>query len=571
MPADLSLSKRMKIIGSVLGYVSGSRTVRQNLRLLLKYFVLLALMVTVYSALFHYIMELEGRRFSWLTGFYWTLTVMTTLGFGDITFQGDLGRAFSIVVLLSGLVSLLVLLPFTFIEFFYVPFMRAQSRARVPRELPRGRGGHIVVTHLDPVTRVLIKKLEIHGDRYVLLVPELQSALEMVEEGFEIVVGDQDDPETYRRVNADRAALVVATGTDMVNTNIAFTVREMDPRVPVLATARSREAGEILQMAGCTRVIRLGTMLGEAFARRTIGGDARAHVIGQMDELLVAEASAADTPLVGKLLRDTRLREMTGINVVGISERGRFAIPDADTVIGESSILVLAGTAEHIQRYDELFCIYHVTIGRVIIVGAGRVGRSLAAALDARGTDYCLIDINEAKVPDKNRAVIGDAADASVLERAGIKDAPAVVITTRDDDANIYLTIFCRKLRKDIQIISRATADRNVATLYRAGADVVMSYASMGSSLIYNFYRHSDIVMPAGGLDLFRAKVPPGLADKRIDESGIRKLTGCSVVALKTSDRFVANPAPHEVLQIGSELILIGTEESERAFRRRFV
>ena len=265
------------------------------------------------------------------------------------------------------------------------------------------------------------------------------------------------------------------------------------------------------------------------------------------------------------------LREMTGINVVGISERGRFAIPDADTVIGESSILVLAGTAEHIQRYDELFCIYHVTIGRVIIVGAGRVGRSLAAALDARGTDYCLIDINEAKVPDKNRAVIGDAADASVLERAGIKDAPAVVITTRDDDANIYLTIFCRKLRKDIQIISRATADRNVATLYRAGADVVMSYASMGSSLIYNFYRHSDIVMPAGGLDLFRAKVPPGLADKRIDESGIRKLTGCSVVALKTSDRFVANPAPHEVLQIGSELILIGTEESERAFRRRFV
>nr|MBF0222247.1 hypothetical protein [Desulfobulbaceae bacterium] len=36
-------------------------------------------------------MMYEGREFSWITGFYWTLTVMSTLGFGDITFQTDLG------------------------------------------------------------------------------------------------------------------------------------------------------------------------------------------------------------------------------------------------------------------------------------------------------------------------------------------------------------------------------------------------------------------------------------------------------------------------------------------------
>ena len=44
--------------------------------------------------------EREGQAHSWLTGLYWTLTVMSTLGFGDITFHSDLGRAFSIVVLM---------------------------------------------------------------------------------------------------------------------------------------------------------------------------------------------------------------------------------------------------------------------------------------------------------------------------------------------------------------------------------------------------------------------------------------------------------------------------------------
>ena len=69
---------------------------RRNLRALASYLLLLTATITAYSVLFHVIMLYEGQEHSWLTGFYWTLTVMSTLGFGDITFQSDLGRAFSI-------------------------------------------------------------------------------------------------------------------------------------------------------------------------------------------------------------------------------------------------------------------------------------------------------------------------------------------------------------------------------------------------------------------------------------------------------------------------------------------
>ena len=62
---------------------------------------------------------------------------MSPLGFGDITFASDLGRIFSSIVLLSGIVMLLVVFPFTFIEFFCAPWMRAQKAARcVPTRRP---------------------------------------------------------------------------------------------------------------------------------------------------------------------------------------------------------------------------------------------------------------------------------------------------------------------------------------------------------------------------------------------------------------------------------------------------
>ena len=96
--------------------------------------------------LFHLIkLHVEHEQHSWITGLYWTLVVMTTLGFGDITFTSDTGRIFSIVVLLSGIVFLLVMMPFLFIRLFYAPWLEARVRLRAPREVPEGTQGHVIV------------------------------------------------------------------------------------------------------------------------------------------------------------------------------------------------------------------------------------------------------------------------------------------------------------------------------------------------------------------------------------------------------------------------------------------
>jgi hypothetical protein len=150
----------VKFFPSQLAYLTGDREARANLGALAKYLAFLAALVSVYAVLFHVIkLEVEHEQHSWVTGFYWTLVVMTTLGFGDITFTSDTGRVFSIVVLLSGVVFLLVMLPFLFIRLFYAPWLEARVRLRAPREVPPGMRGHVIVAEYDAIAAGLIERL----------------------------------------------------------------------------------------------------------------------------------------------------------------------------------------------------------------------------------------------------------------------------------------------------------------------------------------------------------------------------------------------------------------------------
>jgi uncharacterized transporter YbjL len=147
----------MKYFPSQILFLLQSGRTRRNIRSLAEFLLLLSLFITAYSLLFHLIMRLEGRDYSMITGFYWTLTVMSTLGFGDITFESDLGKGFSIFVLLTGIIFLLIMLPFAFIQFFYAPWLEAQSRSRAPRQLPEDVANHVIITGYDPISIALVE------------------------------------------------------------------------------------------------------------------------------------------------------------------------------------------------------------------------------------------------------------------------------------------------------------------------------------------------------------------------------------------------------------------------------
>jgi voltage-gated potassium channel len=565
----------MKFLVSELTYLMTRRENRSNLRALGQYALFLTIVVGVFSAVFHVIMLHEGQEHSWLTGLYWTLTVMSTLGFGDITFQSDLGRLFSILVLGSGIILLLIVLPFAFISNFYAPWLEAQLRLRAPRELPDEIRDHVIICRYDEMARGLIARLAELEIPFCVIEPDSASAAELHGEGVPVLTGELDSSVTFEGARASQARLVVANLRDAENTSILLTVRAVARDVPIAAFVEDKDAIDILQIAGANHVLPLKHRLGEQLASRVAAGTTSAHVVGRLEDLRIAEFPVHNTGLVGRALRDTRLRELTGLHAVACWERGTLVPARADTVFSDYSVLVVAGTETQMETLDAMFAIYPSNDNPVLVIGGGKVGRATARALKRRDTAVHLIERDQALLPHltsvADQVILGDAADLDVMKKAGIEETPTVVITTADDTTNIYLSVYARRLNPDAHIVSRITAERNHEAIHRAGADFVMSHTTLGIQSLLAILRGTETVVLGEGIDLFIESVPDRLAGRTLAESDIGSTTGMSVIAVRTRSGIDTNLAAGTTrLAQDAELLMIGTAEQHRDFEDRF-
>ena len=345
----------MKFLFTQLLYFFQHKTARRNLATLWKFFAFLLLIICVYSVCFHLLMMYEDRYYSWITGFYWTMTVMSTLGFGDITFHSDFGLLFTMIVLISGVLFLLIILPFTFIQFFYAPWLEAQESARSPRKLPESIRDHVIITCVDPVTTRLIEYLNRQNIQYYILTDSSQEASALLDQGYKVVVGEPDRPETYRRVQVDRAALVVVTNDDLISTNISFTIRQVSQDVPIVTNANHEHSIDILEFSGNISVYEFMKMLGESLSRRAYGVGSGAAVIGRFDDLLISELPVRYTAIEGMTLAESGIRQSTGVTVIGIMDEGRFGAPNPRSVIEPHAILMLAGSTSQLKAFEEAY------------------------------------------------------------------------------------------------------------------------------------------------------------------------------------------------------------------------
>jgi voltage-gated potassium channel len=565
----------MKVLGALLASLVLEQEQRQNLRALLRFLLFLLACITVYSVLFHVIMtNVEGRDHSWLTGFYWTLTVMSTLGFGDITFESDLGRAFSILVLMSGIVLLLIVLPFVFIRSFYAPWLEARLRLTAPRKVPSDLSGHVLLCGTDSFSGDLILRLSQQGIPYRVLVEDPALAASMHQQGIQVLSGAVDSAESFEAAGAARARMVVANQDDPTNTNIVLTVREVAPHVPIVALAENYDSVDILSLSGADHVLQLKRHLGEQLAQRVNAGYAQTHVIGSYRGLLIAEFPIHNTPLVGRTIRGSGLREIAGVTVVGIWEHARLQPADPDTVLKDLSFPVVVGTEAMMQALDEFLCIYDVNVHPVLVIGGGKVGRAATRALKRKGIPVHMVEKDPAlasrfrDLPD--RLITGDAARREVLAEAGLDSAPTVLLTTNDDAVNLYLCVYCRRLNPETRIVSRITHQRNVPSIRRAGADLALSYGELGVESIYSLIQNRSQVILGQGVELSTFPLPAGLEGSTLAESGIGASTGVNVIAVETPDGGVQFAQGSTPLSAGDQLVVIANHEQMERFREVF-
>ena len=375
----------MKFVGSQLAYYMDDRDFKKNSKILLKYLALLGAVIIIFSIIFHLIMGIEGQDHSWVTGFYWTLTVMSTLGFGNITFASDLGRAFSIVVLLSGIFMLLIVLPFAFIRHFYVPLLESKNKNKVPRQTPTGTKNHILICSYDVIARDLTERFKQEGTPYYVIENDLEKALKNYDNQVPVLFGELDNKETFSLANIKDAKLILVNRGDIVNTKIILTIREIAPTIPIIAIAADIDSVDVQQLSGADHVLPLKKWLGEQLANRVNAQHAKSQPIGQYEDLLIAELPIHNTPLVSKIIRETNLRQDFGISIVGIWERGRLQPITGHEKLTHDSVLVIIGNKKQLHNIDEIFHDYNVNPNPVLLIGVGSVGSAAAESLYKNG------------------------------------------------------------------------------------------------------------------------------------------------------------------------------------------
>jgi Trk K+ transport system NAD-binding subunit len=274
--------------------------------------------------------------------------------------------------------------------------------------------------------------------------------------------------------------------------------------------------------------------------------------------------------LVSKTIRETGLREKFGISIVGIWERGRLKSITGNEKLINDSVLVILGNKDQLNSIDELFLYYDVNPNPVLLIGGGKVGLAAAQSLHKNGVMVNLID-KDPEICKKasqfcNKVFAGRASDYELLKEAGILEAPSVLLSTNDDTMNIYLASYCRQLNKELKIVSRISEARNIDIIHRAGANFVLSYATLGSEAILSIFKHQELTVLGEGIKLFITPIPYSLEGKSLAESGIGAKTGLSVIAIKENSQVVTLLSANTLLPRGAEIVMLGNTEMRHKF-----
>ncbi|WP_324665980.1 cation:proton antiporter domain-containing protein [Haloarcula sediminis] len=210
---------------------------------------------------------------------------------------------------------------------------------------------------------------------------------------------------------------------------------------------------------------------------------------------------------------------------------------------------------------------------RVIIVGGGKVGRSLATRLQDRGENVVIIEQDEQTVERARNegftVEIGDGTDTDVLRSAGADNAKTIVAATGDDDANLLVAQLASSKFDVERIIARANNPDNVEAFEDLGVRTISSAMATAWAIDNQIERpaiaHWMTDVGRTG-DVQEVEITnPDLLGKPVKEVGPMLPEACLIALVSGDDHKEAEvPTADYVLQEGDMVTLLGRKESVR-------
>ncbi len=224
----------------------------------------------------------------------------------------------------------------------------------------------------------------------------------------------------------------------------------------------------------------------------------------------------------------------------------------------------------------------------IILCGFGRYGREAAHHFLGLNLDFVIVEKDPEVIkliqesPEKFLYLEGDATDDSILLKARIENAKAIITAMPDDTDNVYTVLTSRQLNPKTHVISRARNHMAGKKLKMAGADQVIIPEQIGgfymaalvskpNAVEFFSFISTEYDQDLGLEEMPFAKIPEDLQGKNIHELMIRENSGANIIGVKTPEgRFIINPEPEFVLTPRSSFILLGDTDQLKKLRSYF-
>jgi len=196
----------------------------------------------------------------------------------------------------------------------------------------------------------------------------------------------------------------------------------------------------------------------------------------------------------------------------------------------------------------------------------------VARELHARNLPMIVIDVDEKVAEDCQErqvpAILGNAADEDVLQKAGIERARALVAAAPSDAENVFIVLTARGINPHLKIITRCNSDGSTKKLEKAGADTVISPYMTAGRRIAQMLIHPNVVSFLDGvlefgdhqmrLEEFIIDESSPLAGLTLQEARLK----VAVLAVTHPDKSrLDHPNAHTKLIPGAAIIVMGVDD----------
>jgi voltage-gated potassium channel len=222
--------------------------------------------------------------------------------------------------------------------------------------------------------------------------------------------------------------------------------------------------------------------------------------------------------------------------------------------------------------------------GHYLVCGFGRIGEVVCRELASKPVSFVVLEQQEECVLEAEAAgylaLRGDATDEKVLLAAGVQRARGLFASLANDAGNVFVTLTAKELNPELFVVARAENERSERTLFRSGADKVISpYIMGGHRMAQAALRPAvvdiiDLATHHQSLELQLEEIAlPDFSPcqgKTLQDSGLSEQPGIIIVAVqRVSGKMVFHPAPSELLEVGDRLIALAEAPQLKEIERR--